>query len=188
MTPTDSVDTPRIYIENGDSTYVTAGTGTVNGVSTAINGINSAASLSEDSRDSSSSISYTPKPRGRGFRGRPPWKGRGRGRPRGAYSMDPELRRKNKLKEVCALSFIFSLILFYLRWGTAIPTILHVCPAKTQISLHICTVWSESSLAAWRLIKLCWCTGWSVFIGHTFSLVGNAVARAQLFKAKDVVS
>ena len=30
------------------------------------------------------------------------------------------------------------------------PTKWHVCPAKTQISLGICSVWSESSLSAWR--------------------------------------
>lgn len=93
---------PTSCTENGGSTTVTPTT--VNGaVNSAMNGVNSAASLSEDSRDSSSSISFTPRPRGRGLRGRPPWKGRGRGRPRGSYSMDPELRRKNKLREVCSL-------------------------------------------------------------------------------------
>ena len=86
---------------------VTPGTDTLNGVGNTVNGVNSAASLSEDSRDSSSSISYTPRPRGRGLRGRPPWKGRGRGRPRGSYSMDPELRRKNKLREVCTINRSF---------------------------------------------------------------------------------
>ena len=30
------------------------------------------------------------------------------------------------------------------------PTKWHVCPAKTQISMGICPVWSESSLSAWR--------------------------------------
>ena len=30
------------------------------------------------------------------------------------------------------------------------PTKWHLCPAKTQISLGIRTVWSESSLSAWR--------------------------------------
>ena len=30
------------------------------------------------------------------------------------------------------------------------PTKWHVCPAKTQISLGICPVWSEASLSAWR--------------------------------------
>ena len=30
------------------------------------------------------------------------------------------------------------------------PTKWHVCPVKTQISLGICQVWSESSLSAWR--------------------------------------
>ena len=96
--------TPTTYTENGGSTSITPTTVT-GAVNNAMNGVNSAASLSEDSRDSSSSISYTPRPRGRGLRGRPPWKGRGRGRgrPRGSYSMDPELRRKNKLREVCSL-------------------------------------------------------------------------------------
>lgn len=92
---------PTTYTENGGSTSITPTTVT-GAVNNAMNGVNSAASLSEDSRDSSSSISYTPRPRGRGLRGRPPWKGRGRGRgrPRGSYSMDPELRRKNKLREI----------------------------------------------------------------------------------------
>ena len=92
-------------MENAEGS--TPGTDTVNGVGNTVNGVNSAASLSEDSRDSSSSISYTPRPRGRGLRGRPPWKGRGRGRPRGSYSMDPELRRKNKLREVCTINGSF---------------------------------------------------------------------------------
>ena len=33
------------------------------------------------------------------------------------------------------------------------PTKWHVCPAKTQISLGICPVWSESSLSAWRKLR-----------------------------------
>ena len=33
---------------------------------------------------------------------------------------------------------------------TTKPTKWHVCPAKTQISLGICPVWSESSLSAWK--------------------------------------
>ena len=52
------------------------------------------------------------------------------------------------------------------------PTKWHVCPAKTQISLGIHPVWSESSLSAWRklgypmgaqwrLIRLGGCPGWS---------------------------
>ena len=32
------------------------------------------------------------------------------------------------------------------------PTNWHLCPAKTQISLSICPVWSESSLSAWRKV------------------------------------
>ena len=32
------------------------------------------------------------------------------------------------------------------------PTKWHVCPAKTQISLGICPVWSESLLSAWKNI------------------------------------
>ena len=54
------------------------------------------------------------------------------------------------------------------------PTKWHVCPAKTQISLGIHPVWSESSLSAWRklgslsthwvqaktLIRLGGCPGW----------------------------
>lgn len=60
---------------------------------------NSTASFSEDSRDSSVSLTYTPAPRSRGRgRGRA---GRGSWRGRGAYSkVDPETRRLNKLKEV----------------------------------------------------------------------------------------
>ena len=55
------------------------------------------------------------------------------------------------------------------------PTKWHVQPAKIQISLGICPVWSESSLSAWRkarapsyplsaqrrLIRLGGCPGWS---------------------------
>ena len=33
------------------------------------------------------------------------------------------------------------------------PTKWHVCPAKTQISLGIRPVWSESSLSAWRKLR-----------------------------------
>jgi hypothetical protein len=59
---------------------------------------NSTASFSEDSRDSSVSLTYTPTPkrgRGRGRFGRGSWRGRG------AYNkIDPETKRLNKLKEV----------------------------------------------------------------------------------------
>ncbi|KAL4238926.1 hypothetical protein ACF0H5_003633 [Mactra antiquata] len=62
------------------------------------NTANSTQSFSEDSRDSSVSLTYTPTPRPRGSRSR----GRGfRGfRGRGAYKVDPETRRRNKLKEI----------------------------------------------------------------------------------------
>ena len=33
------------------------------------------------------------------------------------------------------------------------PTKLHVHPAKTQISLDICPVWSDSSMSAWRKLR-----------------------------------
>ncbi|KAK3608566.1 hypothetical protein CHS0354_042551 [Potamilus streckersoni] len=60
------------------------------------NGSNSMISFSEDSRDSTSSLPYTPRPfqRGRG-RGRPVYRGRGRA----GYHMTPE-RRRAKLKEI----------------------------------------------------------------------------------------
>ena len=76
--------------------------GTPNGL-----GTNSNASFSEDSRDSSHSLPYTPTPQRRGNpRGRPRG-GRGwRGwRGRGAYNkIDPEIRRQNKLKDVSSKS------------------------------------------------------------------------------------
>ena len=39
---------------------------------------------------------------------------------------------------------------FYMSLNVRKCTIRHVSPAKTQISLHIRDVWSESSLSAWR--------------------------------------
>ena len=40
-----------------------------------------------------------------------------------------------------------------MRQATAFPTRLHLCPVKTQISLCICTVWSESLLCIlWIII------------------------------------
>ena len=70
------------------------------------------------------------------------------------------------------------------------PTKWHVRLAKTQISLGICPVWSESSLSAWRklgslapiectaktLIRLGGCPGW------TESLLG-AQSRCRFFRA-----
>ena len=40
-------------------------------------------------------------------------------------------------------------------WATSWqkPTKWHVCPAKTQISLGICSVWSETSLCAQKVAK-----------------------------------
>ena len=38
-------------------------------------------------------------------------------------------------------------------WGTAFPTRLHACPAKTAISLHILTVWSESLQGSMLIAK-----------------------------------
>ena len=48
-----------------------------------------------------------------------------------------------------ALSFITT-ILWHLSRLMSKPTQWHVRPAKTQISLGIRSVWSESSLSAWR--------------------------------------
>ena len=68
----------------------------------------------------------------------------------------------------------------------------HVCPVKTQISMGICPVWSESSLSAWRMLgslathwvhsedsdqtgrmpKLIW-----VFAGHTGHFVRFVIGR-----------
>ena len=45
------------------------------------------------------------------------------------------------------------------------PTRWHVRPAKTQISLGIRPVWSESSMSAWRKPRLIW-----VFAGRTVIL------------------
>ena len=62
------------------------------------------------------------------------------------------------------------------------PSKWHVRPAKTQISLGICPVWSESSLSAWRKLGSL-ATDWAhgedsdqiwllwVFAGHTVILL-----------------
>ena len=70
---------------------------------------------------------------------------------------------------------------------TTKPTKWPLCPAKTQISLGICPVWSESSLSTWRSIGssvIHWAhckdsdqTGWMsrliwVFAGPTDHFVG----------------
>ena len=77
---------------------------------------------------------------------------------------------------------------YSLRRDTAFPIILNVSPAKTQISLRIRAVWSESSqgaqsvfkstattlISSWavRMRRLIW-----VFTGRAFNLVGEAVFR-----------
>ena len=46
---------------------------------------------------------------------------------------------------------------FSLSWDIAFPTRLHMCPAKTQISLHSHTVWSESLLS---ILRCFWILGY----------------------------
>lgn len=92
MEPPDPNVTPPVSVEENTSSMPA----TPNGINSTAN---STGSFSEDSRDSSVSMTYTPapQPRGRG-RGRPP---RGSLRGRGAYGrVDPEVRRINRLKEV----------------------------------------------------------------------------------------
>ena len=48
--------------------------------------------------------------------------------------------------------------------NTTKPTIWPVCPAKTQISLGIRPVWSESSLCVLRIAKASSCGQWRLFI------------------------
>ncbi|XP_045187149.2 uncharacterized protein LOC123545005 [Mercenaria mercenaria] len=90
MEPPDPNITP---VSSEDMTPSTPAT--PNGINSTAN---STASFSEDSRDSSVSLTYTPTPRrgrGRGRSGRGGWRGRG------AYNkVDPETRRLNKLKEI----------------------------------------------------------------------------------------
>ena len=91
----------------------------------------------------------------------------------------------------CPLTEVIETMLSMSR-GKVFPTRSHVRPAKTQISLRIRAVWSESSLSVWRRIgslanhrvpwedsdqpartrRLIW-----VFTGRTCSFVENAVAR-----------
>ena len=70
-------------------------------------------------------------------------------------------------------------LMFINQPGTGFPTSLHLCPAKSQISLHINVVWSES------LQSTLWVEKDSIHcqvdneddnqLGHTCNLVGNAV-------------
>ena len=50
-------------------------------------------------------------------------------------------------------NILITFILLYLSRLTTKPTKWHVRPAKTQISLGICPVWSESSLSTWGKLK-----------------------------------
>ena len=81
---------------------------------------------------------------------------------------------------------------FWTIWAMTKPTKWSVCPAKTQISLGICPVWSESSLSTWRKL---WslATHWAhsedsdqtgrmprliwVFTGHTCHFIGFVLRR-----------
>ena len=63
------------------------------------------------------------------------------------------------------------------------PTKWHLRPAKTQISLGIRPVWSESSLSAWRKLGSLathWALIW-VFAGRTCHFVGFVMRRLILF-------
>ena len=51
---------------------------------------------------------------------------------------------------VCIFGRHFSMVKPHLSHSMTKPTKLPVCPAKTQISLGIRPIWSESSLSAWR--------------------------------------
>ena len=59
-----------------------------------------------------------------------------------ANSADPDQRS--------SLIWVCTVCSDHLSRNTTVPTKWHVCPAKTQISLGIRPVWSESSLSAWR--------------------------------------
>ena len=79
---------------------------------------------------------------------------------------------KSSLGTQVILSFFVVLqLILYLSWGTAKDRKWHLNPAKTRISLRICTVWSDfvcmkkiigySYSTQQRLIRLCRCTGWA---------------------------
>ena len=96
------------------------------------------------------------------------------------------------IKEPFLLMCMFKSSVIQFSRRTAFLTRLHVRPAKTQTSLRVRAVWSESSLSAWRLFwslatgrvpcedsdqtarmrRLIW-----IFAGHTSSFVGNSVSR-----------
>ena len=51
---------------------------------------------------------------------------------------------------------------FYLSHDMRFPTMWYVPPAKLQISLRICAVWSEPLLVAWIFYN-CLATDWTAF-------------------------
>ena len=102
--------------------------------------------------------------------------------------VSPELSEKHML---CLLIRRLGKIYYMSRLLTK-PTKWHVCPAKTQISLGIRPVWSESSLSAWRKLESL-ATHWAhsedsdqtgrmprliwVFAGRNYHFVGFVVRR-----------
>ena len=63
------------------------------------------------------------------------------------YSSSTEFKDKNASKSV---TVVWRQSIHYVSCLMTKPTKWHVRPVKTQISLGICPVWSESSLSAWR--------------------------------------
>ena len=71
--------------------------------------------------------------------------------------------RVNFYQELVSLTFILRILVFIFStnknkllkqfYNMTKPTKWHVRPAKIQISLGICRVWSESSLSIWRKLR-----------------------------------
>ena len=61
------------------------------------------------------------------------------------------------------------------------PTMWYVGPAKPQISLRICTVWSEPLLVAWIFYE-CWATDWTS--NWVYNLKGGCTDRLRLHSSK----
>ena len=89
-------------------------------------------------------------------------------------------------------NILITFILLYLSRLTTKPTKWYVHPAKTQINLGICPVWSESSLSTWGKLKslaiirahneASYQTGWMsrliwVFAGRKGHFVGFVMRR-----------
>ena len=101
-----------------------------------------------------------------------------------SLEIEPDISRCEIDLKLRCLSFHIYMTLLSQRITK--PTKLHVCPAKTQISLRTSLVWLESSHVrvkkAWvltnylsaqrKLIRLGGCPGWSVFAGRTYHFVG----------------